>query len=107
MQPLSTSTTTKSPGYKVLALRAVIALAAWFAVTALTQLFFEPSRTVIVIGPAAATWRAVAASDVKIVDVRFVAIKAFSMRSGFVRSLYANGAWLVFPSVPTGCIDIS
>jgi hypothetical protein len=79
--------------------------AAWGLGVAIVTAVAEPFEIVMVFGPAAATHAAVARSPA----IAFVASSqlAYVVKSespGFVRHLYANGAWLVLPANDGGCL---
>ncbi|MGH6814249.1 MAG: hypothetical protein ACREC6_00935 [Hyphomicrobiaceae bacterium] len=65
--------------------------------------FVEPTRDAVVLGPPVRTLQALAGSDTRIVDIGAVSVFVRGMEPGFVRALYANGAWLVLPARAGGC----
>jgi hypothetical protein len=87
---------------RLLAVPAV--LAAWFAIVGLVTLLAEPTRNVIVVAPQATALRAASASGADLLDVRRGFSIMHSDRPGFVRALYAGGAWLVWPALAGGCL---
>ena len=77
---------------------ALVALAGWFALAAMATLALEPSRTVGVLAPLSSSLAAVAHADARLVDARAGVVVIQGDRKGFVRQLYAGGAWLVLPA---------
>ena len=63
----------------------------------------EPTRRVAVFGPAETTLRALTQGDGRLVDGGNGYIIVQGQHAGFVRHLYAGGAWLVLPVVAGGC----
>ena len=82
----------------------VLALAVWFGGLLVAALAFEPTAAVMVIAPEG---RAVFASardgDVDFLDAAGSLFTVSGRNAGFVRRLYANGAWLVLPMTEGGC----
>lgn len=83
-----------------------LALGAWFAGVALFALAFAPER-VIVFGPRASVWSAVTATDAELLSQGDGYMTLRSGGPGFVRSLYSNGAWLVWPALSAGCLGVT
>lgn len=81
-------------------------LAAWFGGLAALALVLEPTPSVLVLAPRAAAIRAAVQADATLLDVHTVASVARSQRQGFVRDLYAGGAWLVLPAPEGGCLGL-
>jgi hypothetical protein len=77
--------------------------AVWFAGLAMTAVLAEPTREVLIFGPHETTFRAVMAGTTSIVDSGAGYLVANGNRRGFVRELYAAGAWLVLPASHGGC----
>jgi|SRR5688572_7545079 hypothetical protein len=75
----------------------------WFAGLAAATVLAEPTRRVAVFGPAETTLRALTRGDGRLVDGGNGYIIVQGQDSGFVRHLYAGGAWLVLPVVVGGC----
>jgi hypothetical protein len=75
----------------------------WFIGLAVAAVLAEPTRSVVVFGPHQTTFRAVMAGTTSIVDAGNGYLVASGNRSGFVRELYAAGAWLVLPASHGGC----
>ena len=84
---------------------AVIALKVWFVGLSLVTLFTGPGQTVAVLGPSSLAFRAAARSDVAVLGGGAAYVLVRSERLGFVRDLYANGAWLVWPAFGGGCVS--
>jgi hypothetical protein len=82
---------------------ALAALAAWFGLAAAVTLALEPSTSVAVFAPLSASLSATVHADARLIDARsgFVVIRG--EHKGFVRRLYAGGAWLVLPAFTGGC----
>lgn len=78
------------------------ALILWFGGMGATAYFCDPSA-VIVFGPNAVAVAAVASADGELLTNGAGFVTASSSRSGFVRRLYAQGAWFVWPSLTQGC----
>ena len=79
------------------------ALAAWFALAAVATLALEPSRTVAVFAPQASSLAAVVHADGRLVGAGAGFMVVQGDGTGFVRRLYAGGAWLVLPALTGGC----
>ena len=101
------STTTERPRLVTRAARfaggAVLVMAVWFAGLAATAVMVEPTRSVVVFGPHQTTLRAVTSGSTRLVDAGTGFVIANGRDRGFVRRLYAAGAWLVLPAVSGGC----
>jgi hypothetical protein len=99
------STTIESRGRRGLRffLAASVVLAVWFSMVALATLVAEPTRSVVVFAPAPDALRALAHSDALIVGGGTGYVIAQGQYAGFVRALYAGGAWLVLPALTGGC----
>jgi len=85
---------------------AAIALAVvigWFATMAALTYYLDLSPTVIVFGPEATTMAAMSRSDTLVLEGGPGFIIVQGNGRGFVRKLYAEGAWLVMPSDLDGC----
>lgn len=79
------------------------ALAAWFAgVTAVTVLA-EPTGTVFVLGPEEAMLRTALLAGTAPRDAGRGFVRTGGETPGFVRELYRQGAWLVWPAPAGGC----
>ena len=63
----------------------------------------EPTHSVIVFGPQETVLRAVASGSTRLVDAGTGFVIANGRDKGFVRKLYAAGAWLVLPASIGGC----
>jgi hypothetical protein len=99
------STTTSGRSIRVLRFlfAAGLVLVAWFSLVAVGTLVAEPTRNVVVFASAPDAVRALARSDALVV----AGGKGFTIMHGrspgFVRQLYAGGAWLVLPAATGGC----
>ncbi len=71
--------------------------AAWLALLALVMLITEQAPTALVIGPAHIPDHAAITAD------PWIGLSLQSDKPGFVKELYANGAWLVLPAGLLGC----
>ena len=83
---------------------ALFALAGWFAALALLTYAAEPSREVIAWVPHARLAQTLSSAPVSVMEGRsggFVRLRGD--RPGFVRTLYASGAWMVLPAANGGC----
>ena len=86
-----------------LAAPALAVMLAWFAAIAVLTYFVDLSPTVIVFGPEATTMDAMSRSDTLVLEGGPGFIIVQGKGRGFVRKLYAEGAWLVMPSDLDGC----
>lgn len=75
----------------------------WFAGLAAATAVAEPTRMVAVFGPVGITLRALTQGDSRLVDGGNGYIIVQGRHVGFVRHLYAGGAWLVLPVTGGGC----
>jgi hypothetical protein len=82
---------------------AVTALAAWFALAAAATLALEPSATVAVFAPLHSAVAATVHADARLINAGSGYVVIRGEREGFVRRLYAGGAWLVLPALTSGC----
>lgn len=82
------------------------ALGVWLLALAAMTALVTTTRTVIVFGPIERLPSMVAGRDIRIVDAGRLTAKLWSADPDTVRSLYRNGAWLVLPSRPGGCLGI-
>jgi hypothetical protein len=81
-----------------------LALTIWFAGLAFAARAFEPTDAVIVIAPSKrAALAAVETADVAFLDVSDSFVMVAGRSKGFVKELYAAGAWLVLPATGGGC----
>ena len=81
----------------------LLVTATWFAGLASATLVAEPTDSVAVFGPEQSTLRAVVRGDALMVDGGSGYIIARGQHPGFVRALYAGGAWLVLPTSSGAC----
>ena len=79
------------------------ALLIWFVGVAAMTAFVEPTAEVIVLAPATKAAALLSSARVAILDSPggFLVVRGES--PGFVRALYASGAWLVLPATSGGC----
>jgi hypothetical protein len=89
-------------GAKLAAAAFAVALAWFVAVAGLTYIA-DLSPTVIVFGPEKTTMAAMSRSDTLVLEGGPGFIVVQGAGRGFVRKLYAEGAWLVMPSNLDGC----
>ena len=80
----------------------IVVLAIWFIGMAAAAYAFDPAG-VIVFAPGNTAVLSIAAADGKLVNSGLGFAIGTSDRSGFVRRLYAQGAWFVWPSLTRGC----
>ena len=80
----------------------VTALLIWFGGMGVVAYAFDPSA-VIVFAPSGTAIAAIADADGELLTTGAGFATATSDRSGFVRRLYAQGAWFVWPSLTQGC----
>jgi hypothetical protein len=82
---------------------ALLVVLLWFTGLTLATVLAEPTRRVAVFGPTEATLRALTRGDGRLVDGGSGYIIVQGQDPGFVRHLYAGGAWLVLPVITGGC----
>jgi hypothetical protein len=83
---------------------AVAALGVWFMGVAILTVVVEPTRTVVIFGRSAqAVVDAVTGADVAMLGGSGRVLTVAGASPGFVRKLYASGAWLVLPFSGGGC----
>jgi hypothetical protein len=84
--------------------QSAIVLGTWTIALAVITLALEPVPTAAVLGPTARTIAALRGTDTRIVDAGpgYVIVRGYS--PGFVRELYARGAFLVLPARTGGCL---
>jgi hypothetical protein len=83
---------------------ALLALAGWFTALGLLTYTAEPSTEVIAWVPQARLAAALSITPISLLDGRsggFVRLRG--EKPGFVRALYASGAWIVLPAAMGGC----
>ena len=102
---MSISTTIERTGWHGYVAAGAIVLALWFAGITLATLLIEPTASVVVIGPRSVTVDAAAAGDAALLELYPGFARMRSDRAGFVRRLYAAGAWLVWPAIDGGCVS--
>jgi hypothetical protein len=81
-----------------------LALAVWFAGLVVAALAFEPTQEVTVVAAnREAAIASIARADVALVHASDTVITVAGRSRGFVKDLYAGGAWLVLPASNGGC----
>jgi hypothetical protein len=100
---MSTTTDALSVDGLPIGRRAARFLGAALLVVLLATVLAEPTRKVAVFGPTEATFRALTRGDGRLVDGGSGYIIVQGQDPGFVRHLYAGGAWLVLPVITGGC----
>ena len=83
---------------------AAVVLAGWFGGLAILAYAVEPSGNVIAWAPQSRVPAMISASPVSVAGgagAGFVGLRGES--AGFVRALYAHGAWIVLPVATGGC----
>lgn len=83
-----------------------LVLGVWFSLVAIATAVGEPKR-VVVFTPAADAIRALVRGDALILGGGNGFTIMHGRKSGFVRQLYAGGAWLVLPASTGGCRSLS
>jgi len=79
-----------------------LAVGVWFAGLAIAALTLEPTQEVVVVAADTAI-ASIARADVALVHASDTVITVAGRSRGFVRDLYAGGAWLVLPASNGGC----
>jgi hypothetical protein len=82
----------------------VFVLVLWFGGMGVAAYAFDPSA-VIVFAPAGTAVEIIARSDGALLTSGAGFATGTSDRSGFVRRLYTQGAWFVWPSLTRGCFS--
>jgi hypothetical protein len=80
-----------------------VVVGGWFVAIAVFTYLVDLSPTVIVFGPEATTMAAMSRSGTLVLEGGPGFIIVQGSGHGFVRKLYAEGAWLVMPSDLDGC----
>jgi hypothetical protein len=81
-----------------------LAIGVWFGGLAIAAPLFEPTVEVVVIAANRdAAIASIARADVALVHASDSVITVAGRSRGFVRELYAGGAWLVLPAGNGGC----
>jgi hypothetical protein len=81
---------------------AIGVLAIWMLVAGLAA-FAEPTSTVTAFGPQATLLQAVNSSDIELLNAGRGFMVVRGRTAGFVRTLYAAGAWAVLPGGIGAC----
>jgi len=79
------------------------ALFVWFAGMAVVAYAFDPAAVIVFAPGASAAPSVIALADGQLLRSGFGFATGTSDRAGFVRRLYAQGAWFVWPSLTRGC----
>jgi hypothetical protein len=102
---MSTTTETAAEGKPFVLLRqAALALGLWLAALLGITAVAEPTQNVVVVGPPQRTLSALDPRAARMLDAGSGYVLVRGLQPGFVRNLYANGAWLVLPARPGGCL---
>ena len=81
-----------------------LAIGVWFGGLAVSALAFELTPQVVVVAANRdAAIASITRADVALVHVSETVITVAGRSRGFVRDLYAGGAWLVLPASNGGC----
>jgi hypothetical protein len=81
-----------------------LALTTWFGSLIVGMWAFEPTRVVMVIAPGSrAALASIVQADVDLLDASGSIVTVAGRSAGFVRQLYAAGAWFVLPVGEGGC----
>ena len=99
---MSTPTTIERATFRLPLKGLAVALLAWFCGMAALACMIDPPA-VVVFGPQTATLRAATRSDALLVSAGTGFLSLRSDSHGYVRRLYANGAWFVWPVFRAGC----
>ena len=97
-------TITRPQGFPIPVAGILLVLALWFGGMAVAAALFDPAA-VIVFAPEARAVAMVAAADGALLSSGTGCATGRSNRAGFVRRLYAHGAWFVWPSLTRGCFS--
>jgi hypothetical protein len=79
-----------------------LTLIVWFGGLAALTVVVEP-KMVVAFGTKSALWRAVGAADASLVGAGRGYLTLAGTRPGYVRALYAGGAWFVWPITARTC----
>jgi hypothetical protein len=85
---------------------AAAALIVWCLLIVVITALFEPAVDVVLVGPPSRMLQTLDGTDSRIVDAGRFYVRVRGTERGFVRALYANGAWLVIPASIGGCIGL-
>jgi hypothetical protein len=77
----------------------------WFAGMAVIAYLFDPAAVIVFAPSNSAPASIIAMADGKLLRSGYGFATGTSDRSGFVRRLYADGAWFVWPSLARGCFS--
>jgi hypothetical protein len=84
--------------------RVAAALGAWAALVVAITAVAEPTRDAVIFGDPRRALALLEGTDTRILDVGAHRTIVRGTAKGFVRELYANGAWLVLPARAGGCL---
>jgi len=102
--PTTTEVQRERPKPGRLAGYCALALAVWFGGLLVAAVAFEPTAAVLVVAPEGrAVFTSAHNGDVDFLDASGSLFTVSGRNAGFVRRLYANGAWLVLPMTEGGC----
>jgi hypothetical protein len=94
---------TTEPASTAQSLKAMsIALGLWFGGLIVLPPVLEPTRDVLVFSPAE-TIATLPATGAALLDTSAMWVRVRRTETGFVRRLYAQGAWIVLPAFEGGC----
>jgi hypothetical protein len=79
------------------------ALFVWFAGVAAVAYVFDPAEVIVFAPGKSAAPSVIALANGQLLRSGFGFATGTSDRAGFVRRLYAQGAWFVWPSLTRGC----
>jgi hypothetical protein len=85
----------------------MVALCVWLGLIIGLTVLVEPSRDAIVFGSPMRTLALLDNSDTRILSVGPNHLVVRGVERGFVRALYANGAWVVLPARAGGCLNLA
>ena len=77
----------------------------WFAVMAVSMLLFEPTGHAVALVRDHTILERLP-DDISLTRTGDHSITLYSEKPGFVRRIYAAGAFAVFPSLKNGCLDL-
>jgi hypothetical protein len=98
----------RPPGRRGLATLAVGtgAVAGWLLILLAVTLLAEPHPDVLVPGPPRHTLALLHGTDIRVTDLQDHYAVLHGTRPGFVRTLYAQGAYAVLPARAPGCFGV-
>ncbi|MEQ1647113.1 MAG: hypothetical protein ABL898_00885 [Hyphomicrobiaceae bacterium] len=78
----------------------------WFAIIVGVTVVAEPTKDVVIFGNPQRTLALLDGTDLRIVNLQSSYLIVRGAEQGFVRALYANGAWLVLPARGRTCFAL-